>query len=144
MANCMKNIADGLGVGLNEVFRINTDSDYYRITEDRLEVDASDKSPEGNHDWKPASDQMLLLLALGRLEIIKLKWKPEYGEDYFVPDLSSYSNIRIIRWYNTEYNEMHYRNGIVFRTQEEAVRAAARMLRAIKKEEDIHVWRIYD
>lgn len=133
MANCiMKKIADGLGVRLNEVFRINTDSDYYRITEDRLEVDASDSS-NGIHDWKPASDQMLLLLVLGRLEIIKLRWKPEYGENYFIPDISSYSNISIARWYDTDGNEMHYRRGIVYKTREEAVRAAEKMLAALRQ-----------
>lgn len=121
MVNCMKNIAEGLGVGLNEVFCIDTDSDYYRITEDGLEVDASDDSPAGIHNWKPASDQMLLLLVLGRLEIIKLRWKPSYGEDYFVPDILSYSNFSIIRWYDTEYNKMHYDRGIVFRTEKEAI-----------------------
>lgn len=134
MANCiMKKIADGLGVRLNEVFRINTDSDYYRITEDRLEVDASDDSSAVIHDWKPASDQMLLLLVLGRLEIIKLRWKPEYGEDYFIPDISSYSNISIARWYDTDGNEMHYRRGIVYKTREEAVRAAEKMLAALRQ-----------
>lgn len=50
MANCMKNIAEGLGVGLNEVFCIDTNSDYYRITEDGLEIDVSDDSLECIHD----------------------------------------------------------------------------------------------
>lgn len=137
MASCMKNIAEGLGVRLNEVFRINTDSDYYRITEDRLEVDASDYSSAVIHYWKPASDQMLLLLVLGRLEIIKLRWKPEYGEDYFIPDISSYSNISIAQWYDTDSNEMHYRRGIVYKTREEAVRAAEKMLAALRQAYDI-------
>ena len=121
MANCMKNIAEGLGVGLNEVFCIDTNSDYYRITEDGLEIDVSDDSLECIHDWRRAPDQTLLLLIWGEIEITKLRWKPGYGEDYFVPDILSYSNFSIIRWYDTEYNKMHYDRGIVFRTEKEAI-----------------------
>lgn len=71
MANCMKNIAEGLGVGLNEVFHIDTNSDCYRITEDGLEIDVSDDSLECIHDWRPAPDQTLLLLVWGEIEITK-------------------------------------------------------------------------
>ena len=35
----------------------------------------------------------------------------------FVPDILSYNNFSIIRWYDTEYNKMHYDKGIVFRTE---------------------------
>ena len=117
MANCMKNTAEGLGVELDEVFHIDTNSDCYRITEDGLEIDVSDDSLECIHDWRPAPDQTLLLLVWGEIEITKLRWKPGYGEDYFVPDILSYSNFSIIRWYDTEYNKMHYDKGIVFRTE---------------------------
>lgn len=34
MTNCTKNIAEGLGVATYEVFRVSTDSNYYRITEE--------------------------------------------------------------------------------------------------------------
>lgn len=71
MANCMKNIAEGLGVGLNEVFCIDTNSDCYRITEDGLEIDVSDDSLECIHDWRSAPDQTLLLLIWGEIEITK-------------------------------------------------------------------------
>ena len=117
----MKNIAEGLGVELDEVFRIDTNSDCYRITEDGLEIDVSDDSLECIHDWRPASDRTLLLLVWGEIEITKLRWKPGYGEDYFVPDILSNSNFSIIRWYDTEYNKMHYDRGIVFRTEKEAI-----------------------
>ena len=129
----MKNIAEGLGVRLNEVFRINTDSDYYRITEDRLEVDASDYSSAVIHDWKPASDQMLLLLVLGRLEIIKLRWKPGYGEVYFVPNILSYDQFTPMRWYDTDYNKMEYDRGIVFRTEKEAIDVTKKMLAVLRQ-----------
>ena len=121
MANCMKNIAEGLGVELDEVFRIDTNSDCYRITEDGLEIDVSDDSLECIHDWRPAPDQTLLLLVWGEIEITKLRWKLGYDEDYFVPDILSNSNFIKIRWYDTEYNKMHYDKGIVFRTEKEAI-----------------------
>ena len=121
MANCMKNIAEGLGVELDEIFRIDTNSDCYRITEDGLEIDVSDDSLGCIHDWRPAPDQTLLLLVWGEIEITKLRWKPGYGEDYFVPDILSNSNFIMIRWYDTEYNKMHYDKGIVFRTEKEAI-----------------------
>lgn len=134
MANCiMKNIADGLGVRLNEVFRISIGSDYYRITEDGLEIDVSDDSPAGIHDWKPSPDQTFLLLACGQIDVIKLRWKPGYGEDYFIPDISSHSNISIIRWYDTDYNKMHYERGIVFRTEKEAIDVAKKIISAMRE-----------
>lgn len=124
MANCMKNIAEGLGVELDEIFRIDINSDCYRITEDGLEIDVSDDSDDSLeciHDWRPAPDQTLLLLIWGEIEITKLRWKPGYGEDYFVPDILSYNNFIKLRWYDTEYNKMHYDRGIVFRTEKEAI-----------------------
>ena len=62
-----------------------------------------------------------MLLVWGEIEITKLRWKPGYGEDYFVPDILSNSNFIMIRWYDTEYNKMHYDRGIVFRTEKEAI-----------------------
>ena len=133
MANCMKNIAEGLGVGLNEVFCIDTNSDYYRITEDGLEIDVSDDSLECIHDWRPAPDQTLLLLIWGEIEITKLRWKPEKDEDYFIPDITRMCNYSIRVW-NDKVNDEHlYQKGIVFKTAEEAIALAQRMMEVVKE-----------
>lgn len=126
MANCMSNIADGLGATIYEVFRIDTD--YYRITEDGLEIDVSDDSLRGIYDWRPAPDQTLLLLMWGQIDVIKLRWKPGYGEVYFVPNILSYDQFTPMRWYDTDYNKMEYDKGIVFRTEKEAIDVTKKML----------------
>lgn len=135
MANCMRNIADGLGVTIYEVFRIDTDSDdyYYRITEDGLEIDVSDDSLERIRDWRPAPDQTLLLLIWGQIDIIKLRWKPGYGEAYFVPNILSDDQFTPMRWYDTNYNKMEYDKGIVFRTEKEAIDATKKILSIIRE-----------
>ena len=133
MANCMSNIADGLGVTIYEVFRIDTDSDdYYRITKEGLEIDVSESS-SNVHDWKPAPDQTLLLLIWGQIDVIKLRWKPGYGEAYFVPNLLSYAQFTPMRWYDTAHNKVEYDKGIVFRTEEEAIDATKKVLSIIRE-----------
>ena len=79
MANCMKNIAEGLGVKLNEVFLIDDDKymirDYFRITENDLEYDFSRQFSSSS--WCSADNKVLVLLVTGKVEITKLPWTPK-------------------------------------------------------------------
>lgn len=133
MANCMKNIAEGLGVGLNEVFCIDTNSDYYRITEDGLEMDVSDDSLECIHDWRPATDQTLLLLIWGEIEITKLPWTPKKDEIYYTPFISGGSLFTSYAWSGDDVDRANLKKGVVCRTPEEATEMAKKMLAAIKE-----------
>ena len=79
MSNCMKNIAEGLGVKLNEVFLIDDDKymirDYFRITENDLEYDF--RRQFSSSSWCSADNKVLVLLVTGKVEITKLPWTPK-------------------------------------------------------------------
>lgn len=97
MANCMKNIAEGLGVLLYEAFRID-DSNYevhgiYRITEKCLEV-----AVPNTDRWKPANSKDLRLLVTGDILFEKLFQMPDFDEVYYVPDYFIDEKYQEIPW----------------------------------------------
>ena len=100
MASCMKNIAEGLGVKLNEVFLIDDDKymirDYFRITENDLEYDF--RRQFSSNSWSQADNRVLALLVTGRVEITKLPWTPKKDEIYYTPFVSGESLFTSYAW----------------------------------------------
>lgn len=129
MKNCMKDMAKMLGVEIGEEFRIKgiRPSVLFKISERGL---VSHRL--GSDDW--ATDELMLvrLLTGDFAEIIKLPWKPEKDEDYFIPDITRMCNYSIRVW-NDEVNDEHlYQKGIVFKTAEEAIEISKKMLQEVK------------
>ena len=60
-------------------------------------------------------------------------WKPTFREIYYVPSILNRDLYDFNSWNNDEYDKELYRRRVVFKTKEEAIRAAEKML-AVAKE----------
>ena len=77
---------------------------------------------------------MLMLILTGKEKVIKLPWKPTKGERYYEPNLNSpFGLVCFTCWSGNEYDEYRYKNGLVYKTHEEALKAA-KMLQALARE----------
>lgn len=135
MSNCMKNIAEGLGVKLNEVFLIDDDKymirDYFRITENDLEHDF--RRQFSSSSWSKADNRILALLVTGRVEITKLPWTPKKDEIYYTPFVSGESLFTSYAWRGDDVDRANLKKGVVCRTSKEATKMTKKMLAAIKE-----------
>ena len=135
MSNCMKNIAEGLGVKLNEVFLIDDNiyhiRDYFRITENDLEYDFHRQFSSSS--WCPADNKILVLLVTGKVEITKLPWTPKKDEIYYTPFVSGESLFTSYAWRGDDVDRANLKKGVVCRTAKEATKMTKKMLAAIKE-----------
>ncbi len=135
MASCMKNIAQGLGVKLNEVFLIDDDKymirDYFRITENDLEYDF--RRQFSSNSWIQADNRILALLVTGRVEITKLPWTPKKDNIYYTPFVSGYGLFMSYTWNGDDVDKANLKNGVICRTPEEATEMTKKMLAVIKE-----------
>lgn len=130
--NHMEEVAKMLGVELGEAFKISDDREYlkwqryYRLTSDGVEVS------NDNVHWEKCMSEVLEWLLKGEIGI-KLPWKPKINEAYYIPFIPC---IRPAseehRWKDTEAEKKYYDMGLVFKTGEEAVELARRMLAVAK------------
>ena len=75
--NCMAEVATALGLELEEVFRIDGDEHYFRLTDTGLGMSIG----SDNKNWFAAPINALNGLLLGENEIIKLPWRPQRSEE---------------------------------------------------------------
>ena len=131
MANRMGSIAKLLGVELNEVFRIEDFDlelyDFFKITENGL-YQSSKSEP---YDWKVAPNFISLLT--GDIEITKLPQKPAIGDMYCYPDPATPILWGRCSWRDDEVDNYRFQHGFVFKTTEEAIKAAEKMLATAKE-----------
>ena len=135
--NYMAEVAKLLGVELGESFEItsNTQGDYhnyYRFTENNC-LEISDDGVE----WKTTIAAVLLKhILMGDIRIIKLPWKPQKDEKYYIPCI----NINPVHmydeyyWNNDNIDIGYYRMGLVCKTSEEAIALTEKMLAVAKGE----------
>ncbi len=133
MKNRMIDVPKLFGLDLGEVFQIKNSKSpkdcYFRFVNTNLEV-----SLVGTHDtWITANDSILAGLLKGELNIKKVPWKPTKYDSYYFScldyeDLWGYST-----WEDTQVDKDRLKHGIVFKTKEEAIDLAQRML-AVAKE----------
>lgn len=136
MANYMREIAGLLGVELGESFKIVDDNsgkyhNYYRFTEEKG-IEVSDD----NADWEMAIAGVLKWLLMGDARIIKLPWKPQEDEKYYVPFIAA-KPINMYDehyWENDDVDIERYRMGLVCKTSEEAVAMTKKMLAAVQEQ----------
>lgn len=115
--NCMAEVAKSLGLELEEVFRIDGEDAYFRLTDTGLGI----KKNLESEDWYFARIGILNRLLIGGNEVIKLPWKPDNDEIYYVPDITAGKKYCTWRWFNVEIDQLHYQRGVVFKTAEEAI-----------------------
>lgn len=117
--NLIPQIAKMLGVELGEEFKIKGHEELtYRFFSDRLQltydnnIELSDLAAKG----------AFVALVNGKDEIVKLPWKPKFGDRYFgVFEFNGKLQIcRYDIWRGTIAEEAQYRCGWVYRTKEEA------------------------
>lgn len=127
--NCMAEVAKLLGVELEEVFCIDGDEHYFRLTDTGLGM----LMRLGSKDWLAAPINVLYGLLLGENEIIKLPWKPKYDEEYYIPSISNAISYNHFYWKGDALDDRCYNLGVVFKSKEEAVAMTKKML-AVAKE----------
>ena len=137
MTNRMNEIAKLLGVELEEVFKITDDThdDYQRYL--RFTKNAGIEISDDGVEWEMAGTvigaMILKFLLMGNVRIVKLPWKPKMGERYYVSDIFDRDLFDYYLWDDDERDEELYKRGLVFKTKEEAIELAQRML-AVAKE----------
>lgn len=127
--NYNKQVAEMLGIELNEEFDINYMLSYrYMLTEDGLKF--KDKSSDA---WLGYSSPVLSKLLRGDYSIVKLPWKPKADEFYYY--YSPYAGITCQqRWVNTSSDYCMWKLGNCFRTREEAETKGKEIMEKIEKE----------
>ena len=137
--NHMEEVAKMFGVELGESFKITSDThgdyqNYYRFTENNC-LETSDDGV----GWKIIKAEVLLKrILMGDIRIIKLPWKPQKDEKYYIPCI----NINPVHmydeyyWNNDNIDIGYYRMGLVCKTQEEAIALTEKMLAVAKENRD--------
>ena len=135
MTNHMAEVAQMLGVELEEVFKVTDDDsgkyhNYYKFTEKKgIEVS------EDNVKWEADTAGVLVLkwLLIGVARIIKLPWRPSRGDVYYMPSVTSIGKYIKLFWTGSRNDEGSYQQGLVLRTKKEAVELAEEMLDVARK-----------
>ena len=135
MTNHMAEVAQMLGVELEEVFKVTDDDsgkyhNYYKFTEKKgIEVS------EDNVKWEADTAGTLVLkwLLIGVARINKLPWRPSRGDVYYMPSVTSIGKYIKLFWTCSRNDEDSYQQGLVLRTEKEAVELAEEMLDVARK-----------
>lgn len=117
--NLIPQIAQMLGVEIGEEFKVKGDDETtYIFTDDGLKLTYDG----GIGIVEISSDVAFVDLVNGKDEIVKLPWKPKFGDRYFgVFEFNGKLQIcRYDIWRETIAEEAQYRCGWVYRTREEA------------------------
>lgn len=113
--NYMADVAQMLGVELEEEFMITEDDCVYKLTEDGLRFKAN--------EYKWYYDNVVFLnLLRGTVEIIKLPWQPKKGDKYYTPS-NSFDEACLTDWLNRPFDFAMQEVGMVFKTKEKCEEA---------------------
>ena len=137
MTNHMAEVAQMLGVKLEEVFKVTDDDsgkyhNYYKFTE-KKGIEVSDDNVKWEADT--AGTLVLKWLLIGVARIIKLPWKPHIGEKFYIPCIHKEPEYmyNVYYWNNDDYDKEYYRMGLICKTSEEAVTLTKKMLTVAKE-----------
>ena len=136
--NHMAEVAKMFGVELGEPFKITSGikddyQSYYRFTENNC----FETSVDGVK-WETATVIVLRGILMGDTRIVKLPWKPQEGEKYYVPRIAirPYDRHYYYYWENSGVDIKRYDMGLVCKTPEEAVALTKKMLAVAKEDRD--------
>jgi len=119
--NKMKEVAELLGVELNEPFEIEGEfCNPFVIKEDGLYDKYNDKD-----------DETFSCLIWGEYKI-KKKWKPEIWKKYYVPALTEDDFYWVNIYIDDDYDRFLLKRGLICKTKEEAIALAKKMLEVAK------------
>lgn len=115
--NLIPEIAKMLGVELGEEFKIKGyDGLTYKLTDNGLELTTVDGQKTKWFDYGALNS-----LLKGKMEIVKLPWKPKKGETYYTFELLGGKWIvHLLWWAGSPNGYALLEKGWVYRTQEEA------------------------
>lgn len=126
--NLIPEIAHMLGVEIGEEFKIKGyDGLTYKLTDNGLELTTVD-----GQKTKWFDHGALNSLLKGKMEIVKLPWKPKAGEQYYsfggrlIGDPTVWIVVDVI-WQGLAYDVAMFDKGWVYRTKEEAESALPRV-----------------
>lgn len=127
--NYYKQVAEMLGIKLNEEFDVNYMLSYrYMLTEGGLKF--KDKSSD---TWLGYSSPVLSKLLRGDYSIVKLPFKPEDGDKYYVYSIYRLASSEVY-WNGDTSDLVYWKLGNCFRTREEAETKGKEIMETIKKE----------
>lgn len=90
---------------------------------------------DDKYTWKEAGSAVYEALLKGRL---KPAWKPKNGETYYFPYIHSKEEERYVpfTWEKgCKIDKFRWDNNLVFKTEEDAVKATNKMIKALKEED---------
>ena len=128
--NCMAEVAKMFGLELEEHFHITKKS--YENTVYKFTKDGVAFYDNKLRTWYESVGALAGILT-GETEVVKLPWKPTKGEKYYVSHILDRDLWDCYSWDDEEYDEKLYKRGVVFKTKEEAVMAAKKMLKITKE-----------
>lgn len=134
--NYMSEVAKIFGVELGEPFKLTNDTNgyyhrYYQFTDKK-----GLKTSVDGVNWETAAAVTLRDILMGDIRIVKLPWKPQEGEKYYVPRIAirPYDRHYCYYWDNSGVDIKRYDMGIVCKTPEEAIALTEKMLEAINEQ----------
>lgn len=131
--NYYKQIAEMLGVGLEEEFKLKPSclekpwNCLYRFSKDGLENKYSDLS------WVKCEKGAIDNILIGQTEVIKIPWKPKKGEAYWHYS-KGWEQATFRKWEGTLDDLCTWKCGSCFRTEEEANTKGKEIMEQIQKE----------
>lgn len=134
MANHIAEVARMLGVEIGEIFKIADNRNSflewtrcYRFTNNGVEM-----SKDEIH-WEKCMSEVLELLIKGEIGI-KRPWKPAMHDEYYYPNPLDRDLCGCGIWVDNDNDNNRFSRRLVFKTKEEAVTAAEKMLAAINEQ----------
>ena len=133
--NLIPVIRESLGLQENEEFSLKNDRnvvlpDKFRFTDSTLQI------KEGNW-WFESHSMMLQLLFKGECKVVKLRFKPKEGEDYYFVDVSTGYVCRTTYGVGYRHDVVRIRealrvsSGNCYRTEEEAEKHVDEWMRKV-------------
>ena len=136
--NHMAEVAKIFGVELGESFKLTDDTHgdyhrYYQFTDKKCL-----KTSVDGVNWEIAAAMTLRGILMGNFRIVKLPWRPQIREKYYIPRIAVRPEDRYYwyHWQNSDADIKRYDMGLVCKTPEEAVALTKKML-AVAKEATI-------
>lgn len=134
--NYMKQVAEMLGVELNEVFEVEDDfrgemdkKKTCRLTDKGLQVHVRAIGCRGDITDNWVGDGMLLgglLCNKDRFTIVRKPWMPKDGDTYFSYFYRGFS-VGVMVWNSAPGDFARHKSGMIFRNEEEAIDARPRI-----------------
>ena len=128
--NCMAEVAQMFGLELEEHFHITKKS--YENTVYKFTKDGVAFYDNKLRTWYESVGALAGILT-GETEVVKLPWKPSRDDVYYMPSVTSVGKYIKLFWTGSRNDEGSYQQGLVLRTEKEAIELAEEMLDVARK-----------